>query len=44
MLFGIDEHPLDVMRFYEENIQYSFGEYETSEIRKRWESYLKAFF
>ena len=42
--FGIDEHPLDVMRFYEENIQYSYGEYEKSEIRKRWESYLKAFF
>ena len=42
--FGIDENPLDIMKFYETNIQYTGGDYATPEIKQRWESYLKAFF
>ena len=42
--FGIDENPLDIMKFYETNIQYTGGDYSTPEIKQRWESYLKAFF
>jgi hypothetical protein len=42
--FGINEHPLDILKFYQEHIEYSFDGYESSEIKKRWESYLKAFF
>ena len=42
--FGIDENPLDIMKFYETDIQYTGGDYATPEKKQRWESYLKAFF
>ena len=42
--FGIDESPLDVMKFYEENISYSYEEKPYKEIQEQWNSYLKSFF
>ena len=42
--FGIDESPLDVMKFYEENINYSYEEKPNQEVKEQWNSYLKSFF
>ena len=42
--FGIYESPLDVMKFYEENISYSYEEKPYKEIQEQWNSYLKSFF
>ena len=41
--FGIDESPLDVMKFYEENISYSYEEKPNKESQGLWNSYLKSF-
>ena len=42
--FGIDESPLNVMKFYEENISYSYEEKPNKESQEQWNSYLKSFF
>ena len=42
--FGIDESPLEVMKFYEENINYSYEEKPNQEVKEQWNSYLKSFF
>ena len=45
--FGINEHPLDVMKFYKDQIYWNYGREEENIdkwIKIRWESYLKAFF
>ncbi len=42
--FGIDESPLEVMKFYEENISYSYEEKPNKESQELWNSYLKSFF
>ena len=42
--FGIDESPLNVMKFYEENISYSYAEKPNKESQEQWNSYLKSFF
>ena len=42
--FGIDESPLTVMKFYEENISYSYEGKPNKESQEQWNSYLKSFF
>ena len=42
--FGIDESPLEVMKFYEENINYSYEKKPNQEVKEQWNSYLKSFF
>ena len=42
--FGIDESPLNVMKFYEENINNSYEEKPYKECQEQWNSYLKSFF
>ena len=42
--FGIDESPLNVMKFYDENISYSYEEKPYKELQEQWNSFLKSFF
>ena len=42
--FGINESPLEVMKFYEENINYSYEGKPNKEVQEQWNSYLKSFF
>ena len=42
--FGIDESPLEVMKFYDENINYSYEAKPSQVVQEQWNSYLKSFF
>ena len=42
--FGIDESPLEVVKFYEENIVHSYDGKPNQESQEKWNSYLKSFF